>query len=565
MMPQGIQSFINNYVTMAFSTNPLARMWKLVKLEKIEIGAIYFYAVLSALIQLTLPVGIQAIISFVLGGAVTASLVLLIILVVGGVLVSGMMQVSQMKLIEKIQQKIFVRYSFDIAARLPRLDVAKADSYYMPELVNRFFDTGTLQKGLSKLLLDVPVATIQVLAGLLLLAFYHPAFIIFGISLLLLLGIMLYFTGGRGLETSLQESNHKYGVAAWLEEIARMIFTFKFLGGSGIHMRKVDENVTGYLTSRTSHFKILLLQFRTLVGFKVVITATLLIVGTLLLVDQKLTIGQFVAAEIIILTVINAVEKLIGNLDSVYDVLTAVDKLGKVTDKEMETEGKYELPVTNKGLSLELRNVGFSYGTTGGPILSNLSAIIKNGEKVCIAGKNGSGKTTLLKLLTGAYSGYSGAILIDGIPLGNYQLETLRSQIGILPGTRDIFAASLWENIVLDNPRITTERVVMLSEKLGLQDYVASLPQGFDTMMDPVGKRLPFSVIQKIKLVRAVAAEPRLLLLEEPWEGMEIGYRERLENLLRNDLPNTTVITASNDAAFMASCDRVIQLDGNVS
>jgi ATP-binding cassette, subfamily B, bacterial len=550
---------------MSIKSNPVARMWRLVKLEKIEIGSIYFYAVLSALIQLTMPVGIQAIISFVLGGAVTASLVLLISLVVGGVLVSGMMQVSQMKLIEKIQQKIFVRYAFDIAARLPRIDAAKADGYYLPELVNRFFDTGTLQKGLSKLLLDVPVATIQILAGLLLLAFYHPAFIIFGISMLILLFIMLYFTGNRGLETSLEESKHKYAVAAWLEEISRMVFTFKFKGGPGMHMRKVDESATNYLTSRTAHFKILLLQFRTLVGFKVIVTATLLIVGTLLLVDQRLTIGQFVAAEIIILTVINAVEKLIANLDSVYDVLTAVDKLGKVTDKELEKEGQYELPPAGKGLSLELRNVGFSYGGGMAPILSNLSVKIKNGEKVCITGKNGSGKTTLLKLLTGAYSDYTGAILIDDIPLGNYQLEALRSQIGILPGTRDIFSGSLWENIVMDNPHISTQRVVMLSEKLGLQDYVASLPQGFDTVMDPIGKRLPFSVIQKIKLVRAFASEPRLLLLEEPWEGMEAGYRERLQQLLSNDLPNTTVITASNDAAFMASCDRVIQLDTTVS
>jgi ATP-binding cassette, subfamily B, bacterial len=548
---------------MALITNPLTRVWKLVKLEKIEIGSIYFYAVLSALIQLTLPVGVQAIISFVLGGAMTTSLILLISLVVGGVLVSGLMQISQMKLIEKIQQKIFVRYSFDIAQRLPRLDIEKADGYYLPELVNRFFDTGTLQKGLSKLLLDVPVATIQILAGLLLLAFYHPAFIVFGISMLLLLGIMLYFSGNRGLQTSLEESNHKYGVAAWLEEIARMIYTFKFSGGPSIHMRKVDENVTGYLNARTAHFKILLLQFRALVGFKVIVTATLLIVGTLLLLEQQLTIGQFIAAEIIILSVINAVEKLIANLDSVYDVLTAVDKLGKVTDKEVEEEGQYGLPYEKKGLTLELRQLGFAYNN-GKPVLSDLSFTIAAGEKICIAGKNGSGKTTLLKLLAGAYKGYSGSILIDGIPLGNYKLETLRAHIGILPGTRDIFAGTLWENIVMDNPHVSTERIKMLSEKLGLSDFVASLPKGFDTEMDPVGKRLPFSVIQKIKLVRALACEPRLLLLEDPWEGMEANYKDRIENLLLHSLPHTTVITASNDEAFIKASKRVVALDGIV-
>lgn len=548
---------------MALSSNPLARIWRLVKLEKIEIGSIYFYAVLSALIQLTLPVGIQAIVGFVLGGAMTASLVLLISLVVAGVLVSGLMQISQMKLIEKIEQKIFVRYSFDIADKLPKIDIEKADAYYLPELINRFFDTATLQKSLSKLLLDMPVASIQILSGLLLLAFYHPIFIVFGISILLLLGLMLYFTGNQGLQTSMEESRLKYKVAAWLEEIARMIYTFKFFGGSGIHMRKIDDNVTGYLKFRTAHFKILTFQFRVLVAFKVLVTATLLLVGTFLMLDQQLTIGQFIAAEIIILTVIAAVEKLISNLDSVYDVLTAVDKLGKVTDKETEAEGTYKLPFVQRGLSVEMEGVAFSYGN-GNPVFNQLSFKVDAGEKVCIAGRNGSGKSTLLKLLMGAYNNYTGKVLIDNIPLRNYQLVPLRAGVGILPSTRDVFAGTLWENIVMDNPDISVDRVVYLSDKTGLSQFVATLPRGFDTELDPVGKRLPFSVIQKLKLVRALAGEPRLLLLEDPWEGMETGYRERIESLLANDLPNTTVIIASNDDAFIKTSKRVISLDGNV-
>ncbi len=146
-----------------------------------------FMPYLNGLIQLSLPLGIQAIISFVLGGAISTSLIIMIALVVLGVFLNGMLKVNQMRLIEKVQQKIFVRYSFEFAERIPKLNLQSVDSYYLPELVNRFFDTVTLQKGISKLLLDIPAATIQIIFGLLLLSFYHPVFIFFGLMLILII------------------------------------------------------------------------------------------------------------------------------------------------------------------------------------------------------------------------------------------------------------------------------------------------------------------------------------------------------------------------------------------
>ena len=140
---------------MSAMNNPVSRILRLLKLEKSEIGGIYFHAILNGLIQLSLPVGIQAIIGFVLGGAMSTSLVVLISLVVVGVLFGGMLQIGQMQLIEKVQQKIFVRYSLNLADRIPKIDLRAADSYYLPELMNRFFEVPTLQKSLAKLSLKI--------------------------------------------------------------------------------------------------------------------------------------------------------------------------------------------------------------------------------------------------------------------------------------------------------------------------------------------------------------------------------------------------------------------------
>ncbi len=542
------------------SLSPVARIWNLVRQEKTEITAIYFYAILAGLIQLSLPVGVQAIISFVLGGVMSASLILLITLVVTGVLATGLMYINQMKLIEKIQQKIFVRYTADIADRIPRLDLKKIDSFYLPELVNRFFEIPVLQKGLSKLLLDIPTATIQILFGLLLLSFYHPVFILFGILLILVLATILYYTGSKGLKTSLAESGYKYAVAAWLEELARVVKSFKLSKGTSLHLKRTDERTITYLNTRTQHFGVLLFQYRTLVALKTIITAAMLLVGSFLLVNQQLNIGQFIAAEIVILIVISAVEKIIGTLDSVYDVLTSVEKIGKLTDKPLEQHGNYLLPQKKEGVSIEFTAVQFGFSNNN-PIIDDLNFRIEAGETVCISGKEGSGKSILLHLLGGVYTDFNGSILVDEIPINNYNIDSLRSQTGIYLSQQDIFHGSLLENITMGNNNIGMDEISYWVEKLGLKSFISSLKYGFDTQLDPLGDHLPGNVVRKILLLRALINKPRLILLEEPWLGFTEEVKNKIQEALINDTAGSTVMVISNDESFASKCSKRIQLN----
>ena len=541
--------------------NPVKRILKVIELEKNEISSVYFYAILNGLIQLSLPLGIQSIISFVLGGAITTSLVVLICLVVLGVFLNGMLQVNQMRLIEKVEQKIFVRYSFEFAERIPKLNLQAVDGYYLPELINRFFDTVSLQKGISKLLLDIPTATIQIVFGLVLLSFYHPVFIFFGLLLVLIVYVVLKITSAKGMESSLQESDYKYAVAGWLQEMARVVKSFKFAKHTSLNIQKTDRLVTGYLHHRTTHFKILLWQYWSLIGFKVLITAAMLIVGSVLLVSQQLNIGQFIAAEIIILMVITSVEKLIVSLDKVYDVLTSVEKLGKVTDKPTEEEGTVDLKNEQEGLSVEMNRVNFNYQDkehTNQNTLSDISITIEKNEKVCIMGRGGAGKSTLLRLLTGSYKNFSGTLLINNIPVTNYRLQSLREQTGILFNQQDIFEGTLLENITMGWPDISGQHILEVAEKIGLKKYFFGLPQGFNTPLDPAGKKMPQKIIQKILLLRALINNPRLVLLEEPFNGIEEEIQHQIIDYLLHQTPHQTLLVISNDQAFAAQCDKVI-------
>ncbi len=538
----------------------LTRFLEILRFEKNEITSIYFYSIFAGLVQLSLPLGIQSIISFVLGGAISTSLVLMVIIVILGVFINGLLQVNQMKIIEKIEQQLFVRYSFQYAHKIPNLNQKEINDYYLPELVNRFFDTISLQKGIAKILLDIPAATIQIVFGLILLSFYHPVFIFFGILLLSILYLILRTTGNKGLETSIEESNYKYKVAGYLQELARVITTFKFSRNNSLHISKTDKYVTGYLSARTSHFKILLFQYWTLVIFKVLIVSAMLIIGGYLLVHQQLNIGQFIAAEIVILMVLGSVEKLIVNLDKVYDVLTSIEKITKVIDKPNEKSGDVQLSDLDSPLHIKVKDLSFHY-EEGKNVLQNVSFEILAGEKICIMGKDNSGKSTLLRLLTGTYPNYNGSILINGVPLSNYDTKSIRVNTGILVQMQDIFQGTLRENICVGDESITTFQLNELAEIVGLKKFVDDHKEGYDLELFPMGQHLSGRVIKMILLMRALIHKPKLLLLEEPWLGLEEEYANKIKEYLLSYSKNNVMVVVGNDEEFATKCNKVIVLE----
>ncbi len=542
--------------------NSLERLWQLLFKERNEIIAIYFYAILSGLLQLTVPLGVQSIIGFVLGAAMVTSIYVLIFVIVLAVLIVGLFQINQMKIIERLQQQIFTRYAFAFSENIAQIDLKKADQYYLPEKVNRFFDTQVLQKGLSKILLDIPAASIQITLGLLLLSLYHPIFIIFGFLLIFILWFILKITASKGYSTSLEESSYKYAVAAWFEEMARTIKSFKFSQGSHLNLKNTDQNVVKYLKAKTAHFKVLLFQFRSLVVFKVAITSSMLIVGTYLLLNQQLNIGEFIAAEIVILSVISAVEKLIGSLDNVYDVITSLEKLATITESELEPNGNIPFTNTSKGVEIEFHNVGFGF-TSNKPIFKNLNFRIPASSKVAITGAESVGKSTMLCLMSGNYNDFEGSIFLNQVPINNYDLGELRQNTGVYLNEQDLFSGTVLDNIGMGHPNNTAEKISLLAESIGIRNYLTGLPNGFQTILDPSGKKLPETVAKKILLLRALINEPSLLLLEEPWQGLDKTLKTNICKYIFNKIPYSTVFVVTNDEEFTSKCDYEINISNN--
>ena len=548
------------------STTPLSptkRLFKLFSTEKKDISYILIYALFIGLLSLVLPLGLQSTIEFISGGVFFSSVYILIGLVILGVLATGVLQMVQISIVEQLQRRVFVKAALEFTYRIPRIRLEALTKSYAPELVNRFFDIITIQKGLPKLLLDLSSGVIQVLFGLLLLSLYHPVFVFFSVFLVGVLTLMFYFTGPRGLNSSINESKYKYKVVQWLEEIARTIKSFKLAGDTDLPIRKTDQVTGNYIEYRKKHFGVLLSQFSFFVFFKVAITGGLLIMGTILVVDRQITLGQFVAAEVIIILVLNAVEKIILYMDVVYDLLTAVEKVSHVTDLPLEKSGGLDLPKHHegKGYDISLNNLAYRYSDSSTFVLNNISLEINAGERVCICGPGGSGKSTLADIIGGLLTDYSGSVAINRFSLRDLDLTHLRNKVAKNISTDDIFDATIYENITIGKPNVNVEDVLRITEEVGLSQYLRALPDGLNTRIISGGKGLSSSTLHRLILSRCLAKKPELMILKDFFSGLSKSDKLDLIRRVINPESSWTLLAVSNDPLVMASCDRVIVLD----
>jgi ABC-type bacteriocin/lantibiotic exporter with double-glycine peptidase domain len=541
---------------------PLKRFFNLLKVDRQEIISIYIYALFNGIVTLSIPIGIQAIISFITAGEVSSSWIVLVVFVIIGVGLAGAMQIMQLTITENLQQKLFARSAFEFAYRIPRMKMESINKFYMPEMVNRFFDTLTVQKGLPKILMDFSSASLQIIFGLILLSLYHPFFIMFSMVLILIVYLIFKFTTPRGLQTSLKESTYKYEVAHWLEELARANSTFKLAGKTPLPLDRTDKKVSDYLTYRKAHFKTLLLQYINLVGFKMIIAAGLLLIGGLLVINQQMNIGQFVAAEIVIILVLASVEKLILSMETIYDVLTAIEKVGSITDIPLEEDKGTPFNIKeDEGISIQAKNLSFQFVDSKQKIIDNVDFTVNSGEHLCVSGNGGSGKSFLLQMIAGIFDANQGSVSFNDMPISSFCREDLRSYIGDNLSREDIFKGTIIENITLGKPNISMDQIKEVVAVLGLSDFVSSTEYGYATTLLPEGKDLPKNIRLKIMLARSIVGTPKLVLLDDNFNFLVRNDREKFIDFLLDSKHNWTVIAISNEEEVAKRFEKVLVLD----
>ncbi len=540
---------------------PLNRFRRLLSLERKDITQVYVYAFFNGLVNLTLPLGIQAIINLIQGGEITTSWYILVSFVISGIALTGILQLFQLRIVENLAQRIFSNASFEFAYRIPKIKYEEFRNYYGPDLANRFFDTMTIQKGLPKFLIDFSLAIFQIIVGLIVLSLYHSFFIIFSVLLLIIVYFIIATTGPKGLSTSLTESSHKYKIAFWLEEIARSKLSFKLASDNKLSLAKTDLQVSGYLNARENHFKVIVTQSVYLIIFKVLVAAGLLITGSILVFNEQMNIGQFVAAEIIIILIIASVEKLIKTIESIYDVLTALEKIGFVFDKPMDEFEGIELKDSDTSFAIDLENLSYRYEDAASPTLDNINLEISEEDSTVIYGPPSSGKSTLLKLISGVLEPTDGLVKYNKFPLRSLDFEKVKEEIGFCISHSEIFEGTILENISMQRDNATPELINKAIEITGLSPYLSKMPLGLNTVVDPEGKRIPRNLQNRILLSRAIATNPRLLILEDPLDHVNQEEKRRIISTLTAKENRWRLIVSSVDDIWKKHIPHVVQLE----
>jgi ABC-type bacteriocin/lantibiotic exporter with double-glycine peptidase domain len=517
---------------------PWKRLSELLKLEKREVSQLYIYAIFTGILGLSLPLGIQAVIHFIQAGQISTSWVLLILFVIGGVILSGTLQIMQLRITENLQQRIFARYSFDLAYRFPRFKRSMVNDKEPTELMNRFFDVISLQKGLAKVLLDFTSSSLQIAFSLIVLSFYHPFYIAF--SLLLVFTLYLVFRPmiRAGFKTSMEESGHKYRAAYWLQEVARADWSFRLTPKGNLPLKRLDEHAQNYLTAREEHFKILWKQYFWMVSIKAVIVAALLGLGGYLVIDQQMNLGQFVAAEVLILLLLASVEKLIQLLESLYDVFTSLEKLGQVIDIPLAFDQAESL---NYSENRSIFPIELQHKTKHEECILK----IEKGDRIILRGTETIYTTHILRQLIDTSMETDTVLLWNKtIPDSQKIIHTFDCTGWFEKGSQ-LVRGTLMENIIMGRDYIKEEQLNLAVHTTGLVDFIEKEKYGYNFEIFQQYGQFTEEVKEKILITRALVHEPQFLLLSFDQLSMETDKLSDMLSRISENYPNTTIVCAS--------------------
>ncbi len=306
-----------------YTFTPLKRIFRWVDVEKRNIQFLYIYSIISGILSLAIPLGIQAMVGIILGGNLNSSWVIIVACVTGLVAVSGISKLAQLSIMDSIQRKLFVRYTNTYSRILTNLSL-KENQEGIESQAMKFLDIVTLQKTFSKLIFDFSSQVLQIIAGILLLSVYHPLFIGVGIVIFIVILLGFKFTWVKGFETARNESNMKFKVAETLKSLSSRTQSPDMEKN---HQEKLTHSLGSYVEYRQQHFGILYKQATFGIITKTILTLIMLLIGSKLLVTEEISLGQFLASEILIITLLDATEKLILTVENIYDAGIAAEKL----------------------------------------------------------------------------------------------------------------------------------------------------------------------------------------------------------------------------------------------
>lgn len=513
------------------------------------------FAVGLGILTLAVPIAVQAMVNFIAFGGLMQPLVVVGTLLFLTLAFAGAIRIFKFYLVEILQRRIFVRVTSALTDRLPRTPVAALDTVHGPELANRFFDVMTIQKAGAKVLIDGLDVLLQTGIGLIVLGFYHPFLMLFALALALGITLVIFVLGNGAIQSAKAESRAKYRVAAALQEILRLPNTFKLAGASEHAREHLTTLSTEWLSARSRHYRVVMRQMIGSVVLHTVAATGLLAIGGYLVILGQLSLGQLVAAELIVSLALASFVKFGKEFQSYYDMRAAVGKVAEIFALPTEPRERALLESRDHPATVTAHGIPWSTDVSRGTVDLEMLA----GERLAILGPRGSGKSHLADLLAGLRLPEAGAVSLDGIDLRQLGADLRREDIELIRGI-EIVDGDVLANLLIGHDEHKLEAVSSALAKLGIQNDIEQLPLGLRTPLFPDGAPLSQQTATLLMIARALLGTPRWLIVDAALDVLDPRSLDAALDALTDPAARWTLVVLTAQPAIAERFPRVLRL-----
>lgn len=515
-------------------------------LEVLDHSSIYSILIISLLISalsLVVPIAAQTLINLVAFGKLLQPVITLSIMVFILMFGMGVLSIWQTVLIEIIQQKLMVGISFNLTKHFTHLSPAIFSTHNGPELVNRYFEIAIINKALASLLLYGLTLSLQMFLGLILLLFYHPMFLFFDGFILISLLLIIFVPYRTAIDSAHEECAQKHVIGSWLEEILINRYLFKYNEYPCYVLEQTDKRVVGFLKARNKHFRQLIKHKIGLYVLAASATSLLLGLGGYLIIYNQLSLGQLVASEIVLGTLIYGFKRVGALLENYYDLMASVGKINFALNLPLEKNinqkiGSHLLPSMD---SIYLKfNTILLHPTSNSLHPSPLNAEASPTNPLLLIFKQEDLCKNIIESLSGLKELSSGSIILNGIPSSQDSLIALRKH-SLLIREPQWFAGTIYQNLILNHRNVSLDVICDLLKKMNLLEKIMKCPDGLNTFVHDWQTLFTLSELIQLMIVRAIIDKPRLLIIDRSIDDVLDEEVDKVLSLLL-DQDNTTLI-----------------------
>ncbi|WHZ16593.1 MAG: HlyB/MsbA family ABC transporter [Nitrospira sp.] len=530
-------------------------------LERRILGLIFSYSIVIGLFALIVPLTVQELVNTFAFAIQPITIVTLAAVMVAALLFVGAFRALQYYAVEVLERRIFARVAIAMAQQLPHVRYQG----FKPRFANFFIETILMQRAISVLLVDLINVIVGGAVGMTILVFYHPYFLLYNAVLLAGFNVVFFLMSHGGLKADMTLSHAKYDTLHWFQEIAYNLLHFKSTDSQALLITKTDQLLDNYMSIRRTRFGILLRQYLGSLGWQAVAHSGLIATAGWLLSIGQLTLGQFVAAEVVVSGILSSFDGVVKRMGHIYYFLTALTELNFLFSlpKDQDT-ATLAIPLpdpTVHGIRVTCKDLTFA--PAGGPaVFDHFNLEVTPGEKIGIYAETTLAKTALARVLAGLESPTSGLIRYNGVDLRHLNLDSVNRFRGfILDSQLSLFEGTLEENILLGRSYVPYSDVRWALRFTELEEEVDALPQGLKTHIRTPGKIFAPSHIVRILVARAILGRPQLLIFEGILHNMHPAMRETILRRLCSKEEPWSVIFVSNDPNLTPHVDRRILLN----